>query len=288
MKINKMTDLPKDEFNEAKVREDGVDKDIVVAATIVLFLKLKLKKQLTRNLQKRYKAFVREIFNSYSKYGYLPMLDKLRYDVEQILWQHYKFVGNAFDEFARIELGIPTDDAGFNKRLQDLINVRGFNRAHYSANQIVRTTEKDMDNALMLIISIGAALGISLTRKDIAKKLKDVLLPLFNKRIESVISPTETNVAAEQTKFDEISTLYDMNAVLPDGRRMEEIDVKKIWVARFINTRQWHQDAHGQKRRYNQPYDVDGEKLMFPMDISLGASPRNIINCYCSSQLFVD
>jgi len=283
-----MTKLPKDEFNEAKVREDGVDKDIVVAATVVLFLKLKLKKQLTKNLQRRYKAFVRETFNSYSKYGYLPMLNKLRYDVEQILWQHYKFVGNSFSKFSRIELGIKTDDAGFNKRLHDLINVRAFNRAHNSANQIINTTEKDINNALMLIISIGASLGVSLTRKDIAKRLRDILLPLFNKRIESIIAPTETNTASEQIKFDEISTLYDMNVVLPDGRRMEEIDVKKIWVARFINTRPWHEDAHGQKRRYNQPYDVDGEKLMFPMDTSLGASPKNIINCYCSSQIFID
>ena len=31
----------------------------------------------------------------------------------------------------------------------------------------------------------------------------------------------------------------------------------------------------------DEPFDVDGEQMMYPLDDSLGAGPGNIINCQC-------
>ena len=277
-----MTELPESQFDEERVREDGIDKDIILSATLTLSLKLRLEKRLRKKLGTRYKKYLNEIIRTYEKYGHLPMMVDLRNDIENILNDHYIFVGSAFDSFSRNQLGAK-DDPGFDKRLEALIKVRAFNRAHQSANKVVRTNEKDIDNTLRLVLATAAAAGFILTNKQIARQIKPILAKLFETRINT-ISPTETAVAAEQTKADELGEMFGMNIFLEDGRRMEEVTARKQWVARFINTRPWHEDAHGQTVDVTSPYIVNGELLMFPTDASLGASPNNVINCYCSSQ----
>jgi len=44
-----------------------------------------------------------------------------------------------------------------------------------------------------------------------------------------------------------------------------------------------HVAADGQVRAIDKPFLVSGEKLMYPGDVSMGASPGNIVNCRCSS-----
>lgn len=44
-----------------------------------------------------------------------------------------------------------------------------------------------------------------------------------------------------------------------------------------------HFSAHGQRRALNQAYEVSGEALMYPGDISGGASSGNIVNCRCAN-----
>lgn len=280
-----MAELPASQFDEEKVREDGIEKPLILAATASLFLKLKLEKQLTKKLQKRYKAYLAEISNTYAKYGYLPMFMDLRNDVEDILNNHYIAVGNAFDQFSRTELGARTDDIGFNKRLSDVIRIRAYNRAHQTANKTVRTNEKDVERVLRLILTTAALEGVILSRRTISRQLRNILSAIFTNRINTT-AITETAYAAEQTKFDEALEMQEMNIVLLDGRRIDSIDLRKQWIARFINTRPWHEEAHGQIQRFGDPYIVNDERLMFPTDTSLGASPNNIINCYCSSHIF--
>ncbi len=47
-------------------------------------------------------------------------------------------------------------------------------------------------------------------------------------------------------------------------------------------TRDWHAEVNGQTRPILEPFDVDGELLLFPRDESLGASGGNVVNCRCS------
>lgn len=56
---------------------------------------------------------------------------------------------------------------------------------------------------------------------------------------------------------------------------------KKEWITALDDlTREDHADADGQVRSNNAPYDVGGEKLMFPGDPD--GSPEQIINCRCT------
>lgn len=48
-------------------------------------------------------------------------------------------------------------------------------------------------------------------------------------------------------------------------------------------TRDWHREMNGVTKPITEPFDVDGEFMMFPHDESLGASGGNIVNCRCSA-----
>jgi hypothetical protein len=70
------------------------------------------------------------------------------------------------------------------------------------------------------------------------------------------------NYATQQTAGD----------LLPD-------DSTKIWNVTSSNPRPWHEEADGQEVGIDEPFDVDGEDMMFPGDPS--GSPENVINCMC-------
>ncbi|MGB3749444.1 MAG: phage minor head protein [Rhodanobacter sp.] len=63
--------------------------------------------------------------------------------------------------------------------------------------------------------------------------------------------------------------------------------VRKRWLkSGKLHPRPAHVAAHGQIRRYDEAYVVDGEQLQFPRDPN--GSARNVINCGCLSIPVVD
>lgn len=68
---------------------------------------------------------------------------------------------------------------------------------------------------------------------------------------------------------------------------MPLIKVKYQWVATLdARTRPEHGHADGQVREAGEPFDVGGEKLLFPGDKSHGASGWNLYNCRCSKTIW--
>lgn len=64
------------------------------------------------------------------------------------------------------------------------------------------------------------------------------------------------------------------------------IRVQKRWrCVHDARTREEHGDADGQIREIKEPYDVGGEKLMFPADNA--GSGWNVYNCRCRSENFL-
>lgn len=58
--------------------------------------------------------------------------------------------------------------------------------------------------------------------------------------------------------------------------------LKHVWLtSEDDRVRDAHVRANGQRRDIDKPFIVDGEKLMFPGDPSLGASAENTIQCRC-------
>jgi hypothetical protein len=63
--------------------------------------------------------------------------------------------------------------------------------------------------------------------------------------------------------------------------------LRKRWLqSGKLHPRASHVAAHNQMRKYDEPYMVDGEDLMFPRDPA--GSARNTINCGCHSIPVVD
>ncbi len=99
---------------------------------------------------------------------------------------------------------------------------------------------------------------------DIAREVKGIA-PVR----ATIISRTETHAA---------SSAAEQLAVETAGIE----DMEKEWIAVGDDrTREHHAEADGQTVPYNEPFDVDGEELMYPGDPN--GSSYNVINCRCAS-----
>lgn len=84
--------------------------------------------------------------------------------------------------------------------------------------------------------------------------------------------------------LSEYETVLAGNYGMDLGADMLNIDLTKSWNAVLDErTRPWHADMDGTEVAMNEPFDVDGEQMMYPMDDSLGATGRNIYGCRCVS-----
>lgn len=112
-------------------------------------------------------------------------------------------------------------------------------------------------------ITAAVTSGI-LQGKGVRKIAADLRTRLVNMSIDSAIRTARTAVTAAEN-----GGRYDT------FREAEELGIKGKykWVSTLdARTRPAHQRADGQVRDADKPFVVDGEKLMFPGDKSLGAS----------------
>ncbi len=70
-----------------------------------------------------------------------------------------------------------------------------------------------------------------------------------------------------------------------DELEQKGVILKKVWLAMIDNrVRHVHAEADGQEVDNDEPFVVGGEKMMFPGDASMGASPWNLYNCRCTRE----
>ena len=110
---------------------------------------------------------------------------------------------------------------------------------------------------------------------NIAKRLKNVSEGYLGDTIR--IARTETTRVENSAK----------QAVGDEGKRLH-FNMWKRWVATDDGrTRDEHREAEGQEVPNDEPFIVGGEQMMYPGDISLGASGWNVINCRCTIVNFI-
>jgi HK97 family phage portal protein len=81
-----------------------------------------------------------------------------------------------------------------------------------------------------------------------------------------------------------------MNAAAIESYRQSGVVAEKRWLtARDGHVRPAgrpdafdHMSAEGQTVPLDEPFIVSGQKMMYPMDMSLGATAGNVVNCRCS------
>ena len=176
----------------------------------------------------------------------------------------------------------------------DMLNVYkttyGFEAEKFSMSMIDNTAIKKI---LTKEANPFAKLSIDnvTDKKNVKSKLRSALttsilkgesIPEMARRIRGVMENSladSIRIARTETTRVENSARMDVGE---QGKKMG-FSMLKEWVATSDDrTRPAHADADGQQVPIDEPFIVDGEKLMYPGDISMGASPSNVINCRCT------
>jgi HK97 family phage portal protein len=90
-------------------------------------------------------------------------------------------------------------------------------------------------------------------------------------------------------------TISTTNFAGQETAKQSGLPLKKEWIStRDGRTRGSdpddkfnHLDMNGKQQRLSEAYLVSGEKMMFPGDTSMGASPGNVVNCRCAEAYVV-
>jgi len=127
--------------------------------------------------------------------------------------------------------------------------------------------------------------GESLDDRSMAATSKAILARSMSGRVGSIVM-TETQSAAENAKNMEAYSLSDIDPILALGGAIVVSTTTKIWQDvgdKKVRATHGLGGARGQIRLLHEPFDVGGEKLRYPGDSGLGATPQNTANCRCSS-----
>ena len=189
--------------------------------------------------------------------------------IERAYEQLYRTVGLEFARFER-DSALKADD-GFEDLFLTLI--RNYIRTGVVGENIVAvgdTSKEHLQKLLSELIPEIQEMGLGTGQAQ--SMLRDRLKSQWHKNMRF---RTERIVRTETTRASNYGSM--------EGIRSTGIPMWKFWVATSgIRTRLWHAEVNGQRRDLDEPFDVDGEELMFPGDTSLGASGKNVVNCRCA------
>lgn len=199
---------------------------------------------------------------------------------EALLTRHYARV-------VAVMLGLEPDDDGdlmavaVNQRHAERLAAR----ARMQSLLILKGIDREIARAGIAVDEEKSVLYREFERKD---SLGTFTIRLATKLVEqakkamAAVKNKIPSIANVQTQEPAEEAIYEW---VEDHKA--DSTVINVWSTMMDErVRDWHQEAEGQERRVDQPFDVGGEKLRFPGDTSLGASLRNTINCRCAVHFY--
>jgi len=174
-----------------------------------------------------------------------------------------KSVGSVIGRVSSVPIMLPSIDS-----TSELSNVLDSYRA-----ELIRNITDDIRNDIAKRVKRAIITGVR--PDDLVSELADLnngVLLKYNKRITTIV----------RTEYSTILNMAEYNEILKQGSIYPNL--KKMWVhtgalGGSYQPRPSHMAASGQTVRFDEPFIVDGEKLMFPSDPN--GSARNVINCGC-------
>lgn len=168
---------------------------------------------------------------------------------------------------------------GVRGDIEDAIDDFILDRAPKQADIILKTTfdvyDDEVKKARMAIWDNEGDVNKESTLNEIGRQGRDA-----NEGRSGTIAQTEIGTASEEGAEVEDEILQGTIAISMD-HILKSI---KTWFTRGDSVvRPAHAHANGQERERKQPFEVGGELLRYPKDMSLGASLGNIINCRCKA-----
>jgi predicted HTH domain antitoxin len=126
--------------------------------------------------------------------------------------------------------------------------------------------------------------------QGIVEGMREVIVKRAHTELQTSITEDDKDTAEELYLLSNDYTTYKVSEHMKDGDK-EKLwllailaSATKTWVTMGDNrVRDWHVKADGQTVPINEPFVSGGQLLMYPGDMSLGASLENILNCRCSA-----
>lgn len=271
--------------------------------------KLKYEKRLEKALRSLFKKIADDLVVFYSANGQIQSIQEYEQELTVILKKSYREVSKFFSEHYDREMQNQKDDGDNSELLVFLILLRKratsdifiqidkeIKRiAPLHSAQILKTTQNIIVSELEKADAALSGSGEFPTNKEVVDEAAPVIRERNRTRAGN-IPETEVGTAAgigsgaEDDVFDTAIDNQKKNPNIDEVLKPEvledfiALELIKTWMSILDKvTREAHLDAHGQEVDVHEPYTVGGEKLMQPLDTSLGASLGNIVNCRCNS-----
>lgn len=272
-------------------------------------VKLKYEKRLERGLRSLFKQILDDLVFFYSVNGQIQNFRDYEQELTVLLKKSYREASKYFSEHYDREMSNQQDDGDNSELLVFLILLRkratsdifiSIDRqikmmAPLHSAQILRTTQNiiisELDKAATTL-SGGTAFP---TNSEVIKGAAPVIRDR-NRNRAGAISTTEVGTAtgigsqAEDDIFNAAVNTQKKNTNVEtilkpkDFEALLALELVKTWISLLDSAvREAHLSAHGQEVDVNKPFTVGGQRLMQPLDTSLGASLDNTIGCRCIS-----
>jgi len=216
--------------------------------------------------------------------GYQVSAEKFSKEWETILSKHCARVQKSFEK--QIEKTLPEEDQGTSDLEESLLLAYLLTHCDRATKEnsetITKTNEKNLADSLDYARNILIAQGLTITNRSLAVTANVYFLRFIKSRINKIATFTTQSIA-ENAKIAEATILSGgdpnsvLNPVIP-----ERNNTLKIWKdVGDSKVRDLHVFLNNTEKYIYEPFISGGESLMYPCDVSLGATAKNVMNCRC-------
>lgn len=232
-----------------------------------------------------------EFRDNYIQNGTVIRAEQFEDELIDIIRTHFRQTSRAFSKTLRrdIQKAFHPDmeykqgEVEIEQALREFIAITSLAHAAF----ITRTSNNVFNEAVQRALFEFVQSGEDFTQADVGRRAHEIAMVQNLPRANNIAQTTTQN-AAEGSKFIEAQTLIRTGAVLTGNISVGEGTIKE-WVSVLDSvTRKAHAVADGQRVGLDEAFVVDGELLMFPGDISLGATAKNTNYCRCGSSFVID
>ena len=245
-------------------------------------LKMRLENPFATNLRAYFKQISKDFKVIYSTTGMSVDTSRYNDELRATLKKHYRKISKAFSDNLRTVKDIKiayeskqNTDNEISAKMAEYID----DHSEEQTEIINKTTQKELNIALIVSIATLSETGKEITSEDIAVETSKT----FNAKIPArsdLIAVTETQNIAEETKEIEVLTLAEQNAIIA-GTVLSIAILKKRWLSVLdAKTRHSHAVLDNTVIKVTESFMVGGYPMSRPGD-SRTAPPQEFMNCRC-------
>lgn len=243
--------------------------------------KIKLENQFKPELMRFFGQLSRDINVVWAATQNLPSMHSFQPELTALLRKQYRRTASAFKKELRNESKNFTPEETKQDEISNQVDseLSAYILAHSitQSNIILNTTQKELQTIVAREVVAGAVQEVPPTNIEMGNNIKRGFVANSAGRVDT-IAMTETQNMAEITKFIETGAI----AATFTGTQQ----AVKTWNTTLDErTRASHVAADRQQVPKDGVFIVQGQRLRFPGDTSLGASMSNIINCLHPSSI---